>query len=885
MLGYTRLNTLLRYQTRNYRLKRTTPASHIFRSNQVNDNAIINKQTNTNFKPEEISKLNFKGLGLEHLNTSSLKDGFESALVLDYLNFTKSPYNRSSKNLNKLKKHLQDTTDEKKKFNLLFDFLLEESNIEINQHQKLGIEGSQLERLDNQKMIIENEKEDPTAIFQELIMSKEKEDPNLKSFANFKFVLYLLDKLEQNFQKTTFQDIPITIPQLVNAFETAKLLPIDTLRSKGIYLTGNLLYASNKVRLDPVNESFYINALVNYGKFKKAYSLFASYKDKCSERWWYELGLMLFLTSNSLKKFDRLLVEFDSKFNESTYLSPKVLVFGIKKKVYIHDTKSTVFLTNRFINMINEFGYKGLRDKDDLNSKKSRFFRSEDQAYEFLNEKQLLSIYDIVKVLSYLTYKQNIPIAYKILNALITSNKVDNINLKYLIKSTRMNLLASPSEFVEELRRAYKRDANCKTDSFAKFQILLKETQKELNINNNFPELLYEDFKSLVKHPALNQLIFEFVTETEKNDHLSQSKQLYELIKYLLSNNEYNKAILLLKKMELKYSEYRQSNMSTTNDNNNDKFLNAHHYALLLEYFYLKCRKGDKAKVEKYSAKISEIIDNLEKNEIPINCTFLAKLLKFYTDNRDFNNCFQIINQSLAAKLEKMNETHRFSTFYERRVITKNLYIEICKAYLRYYRVLIAHKEYAAPKSNIFSWNSMVLKLKSQTFIHPQFSHRQLFSIMTEGDTLLFDQILYKLFIRLFIIAGDWPGLIGAIYYISEKYGLKLTMDSKEYILKGLETVYIEKLSGYKTGDSGILNNERVTQATIKVRQMIKSDKLLWRPKQQSFSNDSIIEEILCCMKFIDNDIESWRKNLELTFQEFSIEETNITKLIKRVNS
>ncbi|GAV49393.1 hypothetical protein ZYGR_0P00360 [Zygosaccharomyces rouxii] len=869
------LRNVVRIQARFYRRRRLPTGTHIPALQQnglLRDAGEISLKAKDSHETEE----NLKKMGFEEWNSNK----YMEELILQYLKHANSGVRQSAKNLSNLSKELKtDTLGPNERLQILFDYLLKECEIEIKMLNQLGPD--QLKKSKEVKdkpsdLPIETPEQLEDAVFSDLFDSAE----NSQNYLNHTDLVYQI-LTDLNDRKSQGLSV-LTLEQLVQVFELAKLIGIEGRRKRGIFLAGNLLYSLGTVRMDPVNESFYIDSLVNYGFYKRAFELFESNRVKVDERWWYELGMMVALRANYLNKFDKLFIATDLRFGMYPYISTQVLRLAVRRKLLIGDIKSANRLTDRFLEMVSVYGCKRFDEAPGNDGKQMINFTTEDQADEFLNEMTPPSDYDFITLIEYHLFRKNIHTAMKLVAKYLETDGITDENYRFLIVQLKFNLLQS----FEQLRNSLGPHLNPTTvqEKLDELQKSFDEVRKEHDIDISFSqELLFNNVASLASFPELTKVMEDFVRKRATADEdLSPSKKFHALLKILLATGKEKEAFFLLSKMEEALLKSRNSP-----ELEGAQFypeVQPHHYAVFVEYFTLSKDRFPKSMHSDLEKKVQRIVERMENHGVPYNSVLLAKLLIFYRDFNNFNKCFEIINQVMKEKLVKQLVTDSGHTrFYNRRDVTRPLYVEMWRAYGKYYKIFNKELERVEKKSNYSGWKTQVAKIIKRTRVHPEFPVRTLFTAMIQLDNVLPDTKMYYMILTTLMRSRDWAIVPGVLCTMTELHGFPLETQFIVYVTKGLEKELLVVISKKHQAD-GKSVEESNAQAMAKVKELKLRGLILTPRMDHQYSVDDLLPQILMLLKF-KNPQDIQFNDVYGAMNELKIEKDNLSELINRVNS
>ncbi|KAG0670160.1 hypothetical protein C6P43_003188 [Kluyveromyces marxianus] len=561
--------------------------------------------------------------------------------MMSYLTVTNPGFKRSKKNLAKLKNQKDQPIQD------VLAYLLEESENEIkrlksmtveevNQHllekkstQPIEEEGVPLENLDDK-------------ILEQVIYEQMKTD--IHPLSNTEHLLQILEKILEDDtvkDKTTV----ISLDQMVEAFELVKLIPNKAYRLKGQFLAGQLIYGLNKVRLDPGNESFYIDSLLYFRKMKTASKLFESYKSRVEERWWYEVGLMVYLRSNKLQKFNVLYQETREKFG-TDYIRPDVLILAIKKHLNARRLERAKELTQDISKMIEIYGWE-----DDTSSVHKGYlnFNSSEEANDFLNEVQRVSKRAYVKLLSsyfLYGYKEE---GFRLLGEFEQTNNLEKDLFEILSKKLKLQWLKEFSTFVREYT-PYLSPLDS-TDKIQRLKGWYEESLREQEITefrDSFRYLLYDSIDDLLQMKnlsgALEKSLLTYTSTTDADAEPSEikNKRLQMVMKLLLMGGREESALNILS--ELEKSKRERSGHDTANAGVSAyPPVTSHHYLPFIQYYGMKSSKQGKKM-------LVEIIKRINYNNVEMDAFMFTTILKCLIRQQKYQDSILLVNKILSSK-------------------------------------------------------------------------------------------------------------------------------------------------------------------------------------------------------------------------------------------
>lgn len=117
---------------------------------------------------------------------------------------------------------------------------------------------------------------------------------------------------------------------LLELFEVAKAQSTQYQKNLRVKQVGDIIYSCGKnIRLDPINESAYIDAMFSMGNKYKAMRLWESRvgkRDVLDSSYWQEVGVLLYLRRYNWKMAENLAQEMENEFG---YIPPKLILHFI----------------------------------------------------------------------------------------------------------------------------------------------------------------------------------------------------------------------------------------------------------------------------------------------------------------------------------------------------------------------------------------------------------------------------------------------------------------------------------------------------------------------------------------------------------------------------
>lgn len=823
-------------------------------------NLIFKNQLHTS--KHKIDTVNEKSIKFQNTIKNDKDD-----LLVNYLKFANSKVNNSKLSekylnivINRLQKLPQD--DYITRLSYIIDYLIHQCQLELtsqNQNHQVNSKSKSDLPLDEQ-------------ILYDLFDSVVDDSKNINSSLHWNLLFNILILLKNeitniNILSKSDKLIGINIDQLVQIFELSKLQADNQNKYLGILLSGKLLYLNKKIRMDKINESFFIQSLISYNYVDEALNLFESDKSY-DQRWWMELGLMITLRSNNLKKFNTLFNQYDIKYKTAyPYLSPRILKLAIDKFLKVNDNSSVELFVNRFIlmfeknnNIIVDEKVASKHDQTMIN------FESESDANNYLNEYESISYDDLFSIMNSLFMKKKISTVSKLIEKFRLLS-IPNISddLKLLI--FRFNLL-------EDFKKLDSLMKGNPTTNIIKEKIdyILKKCKDNITLKQMY--LLKSILKIIDSSTSSsNFLLFqEYITSgmlTNTSDNIElESKKITFLIKILLGYDKEEQALNLLSKLEKDKS-----------------LISIYHFTKLVEYYYSKIR-GTTSTYKKnvYLSKVNKIKENVSNLNIPFNSNFLNKTLGFYRKIHSFDPYFSTVNSIVR---NKPGYDISIDNNYE-------LFWEIWTGYFIFSKTLHSPtNKLRMPTSNSTSWHfySKQIHKNVEDNANQIIPIRDLFQFICEinspnnNNKFIPDSKLYSLITKTFVKHRDWNGLIAVLLKQSMVHDQTMNKNIVDYILIGLEKEYILlELDALEADSQNNVLDTALAKATSIIAQQKKDNLLFDKLTDEQMSDNGetfkyINNEIIKCLRKraghgdsfcdIEHDIFECMNKLGLTLKEY----------------
>lgn len=546
---------------------------------------------------------------------------------------------------------------------------------------------------------------------------------------------------------------------------------LHLIKSKTFFTICNLIYLkTNNFTLDPINESEYINALIEFNQCPNALSLFKKSKAEINQRWWWDLGLTIYLSQNNLTGFCKLLHYYDKLFNNKQtyrYLTAENLKLSIRKFSKISTQTNNQILTSlldRCIEMIRGMGIHSLQMDPNKETRLIQF-QTEQEAFDHFNKLQKLTYNDLVYILNLLCSSHHYQLIFDFWRKLkkVTYyyengwKKIDLEHHEFAVIKLRIEFYKDYHSIVVNLTKgkSITPSEGAKLEKiFEKYDKL--RNPKEIDLFFDTCHKLFTDHSNYGNSPIITILTKKMLILYKKTEEIAKSKQTDESMKNKLSlqSNIILKGYLTQGELRLAFE--------FLNELENTKVVQAHHYASFLSFFIKKARlikyQGGlkksvfKSKLIRFEKQVIEFIQKISEFDfVMINSTILLRLLYFYLEVGDYERCFNLIADIFGQKYseeKKSTKTVKANGIDKEKIntnsaITEKLYHAIWVVYLNHYKKFIT-----VP--------SIINKTDA---LNAEYSIRQVLNRMINVDNILPGIKLVDVIIRTFIANNDWEAL------------------------------------------------------------------------------------------------------------------------------
>ncbi|ODV96876.1 hypothetical protein PACTADRAFT_1463 [Pachysolen tannophilus NRRL Y-2460] len=442
----------------------------------------------------------------------------------------------------------------------------------------------------------------------------------------------ILRELNNEINKSS-KDVPIEL--IARAFELASQIPDERKKKISMYYSANLIYYPGKLRLDPINELFYIETLIQNKKFIKAENLWQSrkYKDVKDQRFWYERGIGFYLSMNDVKKAEKLAFEILQKFN---YLHPSEYVNIIRHYSIIlnNDTKYKFWLDKLIQDCCSKIGFDTeFKETENLG------WLGEDHnaAFDHYNKIEKLRFTDMVELLKIVFQHEKCDDAIRLINLFLKqSPKVLPFLFNILQDPFHKKTLFQLHQRLKEIEKIEFRE---KIESLVPDK---DESKKFLMEQRNLKYLRYLENKKRKKTG-------DSKNETSMLSRLS-SVDCYKLMKDFILRKEVSKAKELFDDMnEMRLNLIQAGYTVQEIDEFEKSFIPPAQCGQFLLMLQVYGRTQDKDTL----IAIEALLSQMDELKIRKNTYFLNQLILTYYRKKMFNKALEVINLEVFDKVKK----------------------------------------------------------------------------------------------------------------------------------------------------------------------------------------------------------------------------------------
>ncbi|KAI0462753.1 hypothetical protein LJB42_003554 [Komagataella kurtzmanii] len=528
-------------------------------------------------------------------------------------NFIKGVIEQSKEDEKKLRESNGDLSilDEKDDFLSLFDRVMDQCALELSENVDLQQDAYQL---------------DPNATLEDSVFKLAEDFETIVKASQSSLPLFvsILKILSINNKRNL---IPIELAS--KAFELSTQIYDPEHRTNVIYYSGNLIYSHPRVRADPINESLYMEALLEHRQFLRCENLFTSrlnQTDVQGQRFWLENGMKMYLRSFKVSKAEELAAKV---LQEHKYLHPSVIVQFIDVFSRLEQYGQVLKWTNTLNTTRKSFG-KGAGVVKTVNPLNLGLVDDANIIMNYWNQRDPITHNDLRKVSVSLINAGYYELLFRVIETYASRYPTTLKLFKGVVGKSKYSVAQKLKELTTKLSEPFIRDSLSKTlEKNLEFQ---KRNAKQAMIHDTL--LGNINIEGLRDGTSNNQ---EYLTEKDCN----------LLIKRMLSSNRPNYQ-LVENFIEEMINSYKLEKAGKSHG-----FIppiNAHVYATLIKYL----GKVTNRNIEK----LELVLKELESLEVPMNAYCANQIILEYTGRRRFERAFAFIDQVLNSDFPRTNKLY-----------------------------------------------------------------------------------------------------------------------------------------------------------------------------------------------------------------------------------
>ena len=711
----------------------------------------------------------------------------EQNIVMNYL---ENPKNT----VNKLK-------DEE--FQMYVEWLINDGFDRINlQQQDLFKKEIELREKLNEFVKDNNNKEDPDSLTNAFIMTQEMSKIQSKSaLDNLPIFLKHLSTLNNK----ELQD-KISLDQYSKLYEISTQLLESNNRDLCIYLCGKLLYSSliknfgNRARPDPINEKFFIESCIKYNDFDRAINLYSTRveKDVKDERFWYELGVTIYLNKYTFNTIDNnnnnnnntkeinnedlnIAIELIQKIIERWgYINNIQLIEGLKACCSRSNFNDAWWFWEEIEINMNEIGVI-----KEINIPKSKLYDESErnEVFNYYNRVDKVSFNGIIECIFAFMSRLKFDKAIEIMNKALNYD-IDNEFIYQFVKKFTNQFNYSGRELFLFYLEKYLKDNNNKDENKEIYQYLYNEIgllQKNRCSSIEEAQLLediniYLERVSNLKNidPKKIFKVNDFKEILQSGEKLT-SFDVKSLIKIILENKS-NTSFQLASKII-----YQMNNNKINNINDSI-------FPIANSYVYTElCNKllsQSKPRVKE----INNFLKLMEQYDIKLDPNLVSKIIKSYVSKKLYSESIKFINDYVFSNNRIAIQINYNSNQEEIIKEDKKLYTDIFTAFYKSVKAGSLTKE----------------------IYHERLKSLQFFTEKLLKNDLYIDENTLQEAMTTFLAYGDYQSVICLIQFYGNKLGNEGKLKFKLVLaLKTKLEITVAKTAKYITkNDDTSINNE-----------------------------------------------------------------------------
>ncbi|CDK26411.1 unnamed protein product [Kuraishia capsulata CBS 1993] len=500
----------------------------------------------------------------------------------------------------------------------------------------------------------------------------------------------------------------IALPKLAELFNIATQLEDPAKKTEAIFLAGEILYTTPRLRADPINESFYIDSLIKNKKYSKAEYLWNSRKDKpdVSEfRFWSDIGIKININKLNLGGAEELASECSQRFG---YVHPSIMQLFILVYLRMKQPEQALDWWKRMKELIKKGGV--VKHVSELNVGMTD---NPGLIYEYLEKEEQPTYSDVVTIANAFIDSGEFERAISVINTLMFQDS--SLAIDAVVRMVRTQL----SYPTKELLLTYlEKTPSRKLVPFAKSRLskVIVDSREIPDVNREHPVFLHKVLNELtkLKTPQAQEMLVKL-----GEGKISSSADYCMLLRVLLKAKSRTTLAVADELIQLMNESLKATNEGQTS--NMIPPANAHMYTILVQH--LARRKQNTI------PQIEELMKIMEKEGIEQNAHLANQIVHAYWRRKMYQPLFAYATSCLENdKLE----------------LTELFYLTLFRVHYKCLRSAHTKKEIDDEKNAV----------------------RELFVNFVKQSHLFPEAASFEAAIPAFLVSGDFAGACAALEYM-----------------------------------------------------------------------------------------------------------------------
>lgn len=417
---------------------------------------------------------------------------------------------------------------------------------------------------------------------------------------------------------------------LAMSFELAKMLPPSQKRSFAIRVAGDVLYGfKDGIRMDPINEVEYMDALALFGNSYRAIEIWKSRKDKPDVKdsvYWSDVGILYYIQAKRLRKAQELAEETLAKYN---YVPPRCLVALIREYALVGEDLRVAEWYKQLVGAVTSA--KKIEHSKEV---RQNFDQTED-ALAWFNRKVDPTVEDLEAVLKALLHNSFWDEAMDLMDRMRELGLGTSVGASLSVLDKWTRAMFERGQTGRLSGRAHRRGQPPRAASRQLTVLISKivSTHPEVLDNANFYESWMRGLAGLGRHADAMGVVDAMV---ERGIQVTTAHAT-SLVKALLKQKQLDGALDLLAKIENREPD---SCLPQPTDRL---------YALFIQY-------GSNRHNHEL---VQDMLRRMDAHSVEITDASFNALAFYYRRHRDFASAFDLFRQTLASGTGLTNRSYR----------------------------------------------------------------------------------------------------------------------------------------------------------------------------------------------------------------------------------